>query len=252
MDSIASCHDRLAVLLGSNIEPLDVLRRTEEHRSYWRPSRVKVILLAESHVYTTAEELSRTIALPASAPSDIPRGFVRLVYCLGYGENWLLDRKIARPPNTGTPQFWKILFSCVIRIQSTTDFSGIQAGALPERRIAAKIEILQRLRELGVWLVDTSIASVYAPGQTKPSSNTLMACLRASWDHHVAGVVTTADPFHIVCIGRGVASALDDRLRTTGIPISVVPQPNARLSSAEHRKSFETYYEVVRSANGFK
>ena len=103
MDTILECHGRLAALLGPGAESVDVLRRAEEHRCYWRPKRVKVVLLAESHVYTTPDELARNIALPASAPADLPRGFVRLVYCLGYGENRLLNRPIATPANTGTP-----------------------------------------------------------------------------------------------------------------------------------------------------
>src|SRR5439155_983736 len=103
MDTILECHSRLAALLGGGAESLDVLRRAEEHRRYWRPETVKVVLLAESHVYTTPEELARTISLPTSAPPDLPRGFVRLVYCLGYGENRLLNRSIESPANTGTP-----------------------------------------------------------------------------------------------------------------------------------------------------
>lgn len=249
MDTISECHSRLVELIGPGAEPIEVLRRTEEHRCYWRPERVRVILLAESHVYTTPEELTRTITVLSSVPRDVPRGFVRLVYCLGYGENRLLNRPIDSPANTGTPQFWKIFYSCVNPVRSSGDFASIQSGVSLAERIANKVAVLQRLRELGVWLVDTSLAALYLPGRPKPSRNTRAACLQASWDLHVRSVVDTAAPSHVVCIGKEVARALGDRLRRIGVPVTVVAQPNARQVSADHQQSFLTYYGVVRQAN---
>jgi len=212
---------------------------------------VKVILLAESHVYTTPEELARTIKLPDPAPPDVPSGFVRLVYCLGYGENWLLNRPIESPPNAGTPQFWKIFYSCAHAIAANGDFASVQASSTsPAQRIANKLALLQRLRELGVWLLDTSLAALYLPGRRKPGPATLEACLQISWDHHVRRVVEAAAPSHIVCIGRGVARALGRRLMDLGLAVTVLPQPNARLPSADHLELFRTYYQIVREANG--
>ncbi len=108
MDALEKCHSALAEILGEHAEPLEVVRRADEHRDYWRPRKVvRIVLLAESHVYTTTGELGyRLQALPA-LPPDLPRGFVRLVYCLGYGENRLLDRPVTGTRNTGTPQYWK-------------------------------------------------------------------------------------------------------------------------------------------------
>jgi hypothetical protein len=250
MDTVLECHGRLAALLGSGAESVDVLRRAEEHRWYWRPERVKVVLLAESHVYTTPEELARTIALPASAPPDLPRGFVRLVYCLGYGENRLLNRPIESPANTGTPQFWKIFYSCANTVATNSDFGPIQTSTTsPAQRIANKLVLLRRLRELGVWLLDTSLAALYLPGRPKTGPATLEACLQVGWDHHVRHVVEAAAPSHIVCIGKGVARALGKRLSDVGVRVTVVPQPNARLASADHHESFRTYYRVVREAS---
>jgi hypothetical protein len=249
MDTVLECHSRLAGLLGAGAESVDVLRRAEEHRSYWRPERVKVVLLAESHVYTTTEELTRTISLPTSAPADLPRGFVRLVYCLGYGENRLLNRSIDSPANTGTPQFWKIFYSCANPIAANGDFAPLQASTPPAQRISNKIMLLRTLQGLGVWLLDASLAALYLPGRPKTDRGILEACLQVGWDHHVRGVVEAATPSHVVCIGKGVARALGRRLADVGVPVTVVPQPNARLSSAEHDESFRTYYHVVREAN---
>ncbi|OFW34086.1 MAG: hypothetical protein A3J28_15945 [Acidobacteria bacterium RIFCSPLOWO2_12_FULL_60_22] len=249
MDTVLECHGRLAAVLGSGAESVDVLRRAEEHRWYWRPEQVKVVLLAESHVYTTPEELARTIALPASAPPDLPRGFVRLVYCLGYGENRLLNRPIESPANAGTPPFWKIFFSCANAIATNSDFAPILKTKSPAQEIANKLVLLRRLRELGVWLLDTSLAALYLPGRPKMGPAALETCLQIGWDHHVRHVVEAAAPSHIVCIGKGVARALRKRLSDVGVRVTVVPQPNARLASADHHESFRTYYRVVREAN---
>jgi len=111
MDALEECHSRLVRLIGSSAEPIEVLQCAEEHRAYWRPERVRVVLLAESHVYTETSELDRRVVLPSFMGIDVPRGFVRLVYCLGYGENSLLDLPIFIPANSGTPQFWKIFIA---------------------------------------------------------------------------------------------------------------------------------------------
>jgi hypothetical protein len=249
MDTVLECHSRVAALLGPGAESVDILRRAEEHRNFWRPERVKVVLLAESHVYTRPEELARTISLPASAPVGLPRGFVRLVYCLGYGENRLLNRAIESPQNTGTPQFWKVFYSCANPIACNGDFAPILGSTPPEERVANKISLLKTLRERGVWLLDTSLAALYLPGRPKTDPGIMQSCLQIGWDCHVRSVVEAADPSHIVCIGKGVAGALGKRLADIGRSVTVVPQPNARLSSAEHREAFRTYYRVVGEAS---
>jgi hypothetical protein len=248
MDALEDCHRQLGKLLGPGAEPIEVLRRAEEHRAYWRPERVRVILLAESHVYTTAAELERKVVLPEGIESDVPRGFVRLVYCLGYGENRLLDRPIITPQNSGTPQFWKIFYSCVNRVRTNEDFASLQSQVPLRVRVRNKLALLQRLKDLGVWLVDTSLAALYLPGQPKPAPVLLEAALRTSWDAYVGPVVRAAGPSHIVCIGKGVERSLGNRLYRDGVPVTVVPQPNARLSSAEHFGVFQQYYDVAQQA----
>lgn len=248
MDALEECHSRLARLLGPIAEPVEVLRHAEEHRAYWRPERVRVILLAESHVYTTTSELERRVILPDMPGNDIPRGFVRLVYCLGYGENELLDRPVITPRNSGTRQFWQIFYSCVNRVHSYADFAPLQRQTPFPERIRNKLILLRRLKESGVWLVDTSLAALYLPGQIKPAAAVVETALCISWDAYVAQAVREASPSHIVCVGRGVARYLGKRLFGLGVPVTVVPQPNARLSSPEHLEAFNHYYDVVRDA----
>jgi hypothetical protein len=183
--------------------------------------------------------------------NDIPQRFVRLVYCLGYGENNLLDSPIFDPPNSGTPQFWKIFYSCLNYVHANEDFAPIQVSRTSfSERIWNKVSLLQRLKESGVWLVDASLAALYIPKRPKPSPGLIDAALRTSWDAYVGQIVEYANPSRIVCIGRGVARSLGDRLDRLGVPIVKVPQPNARLSSTEHLEVFQEYCAIVRSAIG--
>ena len=48
---------------GRTPEPASVLEAVDAHREYWRPSEVRVLLLAESHVMTTAVEAMATVSL---------------------------------------------------------------------------------------------------------------------------------------------------------------------------------------------
>lgn len=153
---------------------------------------------------------------PANGSLAPPPAFVRFVYCLGYGKNRLLDRPITSPANSGTPQFWKIFCSCVNPVVSKLDFTTVQSKFSLAERVANKLEILQRMQELGVWLVDTSITALYKPRQDKPSASILKQCLRTSWDYYVGEVMRAAAPTHVVCIGKGVAIAVGDRLKALG------------------------------------
>src|SRR5450759_1156040 len=69
-----------------------------------------------------------------------------------------------------------------------------------------------------------------------------------SWDTYVGQVVRTAKPMRIVCIGIGVHSALRDRLSGLGVPVTVVPQPNAHLDADAHLAVFQQYYPIVLQA----
>jgi hypothetical protein len=49
MDQLRDCYERLRHIAGPGIESFDVVRTVEEYRQYWRPERVRLLLLAESH-----------------------------------------------------------------------------------------------------------------------------------------------------------------------------------------------------------
>lgn len=241
--SLQQAHARLTGILGAGAEPLAVLERAEEHRAFWRPERPRVVLLAESHVFTQSVELESELKLFPGLPEGLPRGFVRLVYSLGYGENELLTSPLLDPPNRGTPQFWKIFQNCVRSPGLAATHALLQRGGNPhsQSRMAAKLKVLTQLRQRGVWLVDASIAALYLPGRPKPAAQLRETVLRASWDSYTGEVVAAAEPEAILCIGVGVMRALGARLDRLGIAWSGVHQPQAHLSAEAHRRILETY-----------
>jgi hypothetical protein len=204
----------------------------DEHRQYWRPSKVRLVLLAESHVYTTNEELRSTLKNHDRIPESVPRGFVRFVYCVGYGENELLDKQL--DSNPGTWQFWKIFHTCVYGATSVSSFSLLLKRTTKlEERIQNKIELLQHLRARGIWLVDASVEALYQPGKPRLSANYKQTLL-TSWNGSIRPILEEAKPEGILCIGKNVARTLKSQLNDLGIPWGVVPQPQARLPRAEH------------------
>lgn len=241
-----SAHARLSSILGAGAEPIEVLERGESHRAFWRPEKPRVVLLAESHVYTRVAELSHALRPSSALPPEVPRGFVRLVYSLGYGENGFMDRGVTSPPNSGTPQYWKIFQSCVASPGTPVDYSAVQVSRNrePVARLRAKVGVLERLKERGIWLVDASVAALYLPGEAKPSARVREAVLQTSWDAYTRSVVESAGPEAILCIGVGVARALRGRLDRLGIPWGGVHQPQAHLSSDVHSAIHVLYGSV--------
>src|SRR5258707_15349419 len=84
-----------ATLATANLplEPEGVGFAVERHRWAWKPETVRVLLIAESHVFTSEEHFRLRIAphrLPPEA-RHAPPEYVRLIYCLGYGESHLLS-----------------------------------------------------------------------------------------------------------------------------------------------------------------
>lgn len=244
---LTTCHSEIASFVGARAEPLSTIQRVEEHRWFWRPSQPRLILLAESHVHTSEADVMCAVLARPEFPAGLPAGFVRLVYCLGYGEGRLVDGMVTGR-NTGTPQFWQIFHSCLHPVSSNHDFRNVQVSRTRglDERVAYKIKLLNGLRGDGIWLVDASIAALYQQGQPKPSHRLRVQMIQKSWDGYVGHVVAEAAPEAILCIGVGVARTLKSRLDELRIPWGCVPQPQARLSSSQRFQVFATYHSVSR------
>lgn len=101
-------HAKLAALLGIHrAECVEAAAVVEHLRQLWRPRQPKIILLAESHVWTSLDEAQSIVR----QPDGVETGFARFVYCLGAGEPNLVSPAVH--PNQPGFQYWKLLHDCV-------------------------------------------------------------------------------------------------------------------------------------------
>ena len=222
-----------------NIESFSSVELVEKYRKFFKPKDIKVILLAESHVFTTLEEME--IELPdIDTLKNYPKQYSKFVYCLAYGEKNLTKNSL-HPKRNGTPQFWKIFYSCVNDIQSNDCFRPIQSSTHFDERIKNKIDILNKMKDLGIWLVDTSIVALYDNGK-KPKN--MPEIIAKSWEGYTKNIILDAKPNHIIVIGKGVAQTIEKSLKQNNLRYTVIAQPNAHLSADEHLKNFQSYYKL--------
>ena len=226
------------------VDSLEVIKTVEMYRQFWKPKQVKVILLAESHVYTTQEEykikLDRTWLqrLIGSGSLNYPENFVRFVYCLGYGENSLLHKWLKS--NQGTWQFWKIFSYCVeINESNVSKTSNPYFGS----RLLSKVKILKLMMDRGIWLLDTSIVGLYKSG-IKSYPELLNRIILTSWRDYVQKIVEESNPKHVIVVGKAVELAVKYDLKRLKIDYTPIEAPQARLSSEQQQANYEKYREV--------
>lgn len=232
MKTVKRAHDQLKSIIGSNkIEPLEAALEVERLRRDWKPENVRVVLLAESHSWTSCSEVECGVRIDGR---DKTR-YVRFVYCLGYGEKSIVcgDPK----SNGGTWQYWRLFHDCVHGPDNSISvLKKIERNTT--LRIQAKIELLKQMRERGLWLVDASVTALYRRGWNRKlvTGRKYEEALLASWDEHVAKVLHECRPEKVLVVGKAVSRVLTKSVLKGAVPsvkIEVVPQPNARLTIAQ-------------------
>jgi hypothetical protein len=139
--------------------------------------------------------------LPDAAAST-PIEFVRLVYCLGYGEDWLLNRAPTRR-NGGTPQYWNIFGRL-----AGTGRQPTRAASTDQGRLAWKVATLRELKSRGVWLLDASLHGIYAPGADRVPPGLTAELHALWWRHYGAWLIEQCAGAHTCVIGKGTATEL--------------------------------------------
>lgn len=226
-----------------SIEPIDVALAVEEHRWFWRPSTVRVLLIAESHVYTSGEDLALDLQYE-QIPKLInaPRKFVRLVYCLGYGEPTLLPvRATPQQRQGGTPQFWDI-FATLAGTKNKKPTASSR-----DERVLWKMETLNALCNRGIWLLDASVHAIYAPtGNRRQDGEVLRRSNRISyetasdlhhswWQHYGEPTIHELGNPPIWFIGKSVHDILkskNQQLQAKGWMYQPNARPRKRLQPA--------------------
>ena len=148
-------------------------------------------------------------------------------------------------PKGGTPQFWKIFYSCINHVQNNDSFVPILRKTSIKQRILNKIELLNKLRERGIWLMDTSIVALYNKG-TKPDKAVIDKSRKISWETHNRKLLEEASPNHIIVIGKRVAGNIRKDLKSMNIPFNIIEQPGARLSSDKHLSNYQNYFRICK------
>ncbi len=183
--------------------------QAERHRWFWRPKNPKLLLVAESHVFTTAEDLAiridNTKLRPFSKPGAIPppNEYVRLVYCLGYGEPEIL----ANPPdghrNPGTQNYWDIFGRITGRLPQP-----LQRNEDLDQRLPWNIETLRQMCRQGVWLLDASVHAIYLGYGDRLPPATQRILHRQWWEGYGRCVIEGCHGARIWVIGKTVHKCL--------------------------------------------
>ena len=250
LDDVENSIEKTYELIQQNIphnarlDSLEVVKQVEKYRQFWKPEKVNVVLLAESHVYTEREEFDTTcrnsildrIMLPQN--KGYPVNFVRFVYCLGYGENDLLTEKIKK--NQGTWQFWKIFSRCI-----GEDEAEVLKYGTPnfERRLRNKVQVLRKMQDRGIWLLDASIVGLYKSG-IKKDKEIFNGIMSESWLSYVQKVTSDVHPKHIVVIGKAVEKIVSYSLRKLNFDYTAIDAPQAQLSAEMQEANYEKYREI--------
>lgn len=215
--------------MATSAESSEYLRSVKEWRGYWRPDKVRGLLIAESHAHEVeGDSICLIRGLGEYGLDNAPESFCRLVYCLGYGENDILTPKPHRK-NAGTWQYWDI-FGAIAHdgIRHSLSKQPRKGNSTLRTRLNWKIDVLKRLRNRGIWLVDASTTGLYMPGGRgkektgKAYTEHIQDCFRSKVLPHLEG-----DPIEKCwVIGKQVHKAI----KPLGlIPLDgVISQPNSR------------------------
>lgn len=211
--------------LGARPEGAAYLAGVAAWRGAWRPKRVRAMLLAESHVAQRDGDLRTRVRTDWTGIGDLPSQYVRLVYCLGYGES-----EICSPPpeaNGGTWQYWSI-FGQIARGENQPAKSASSFSS----RLRWKLGVLSELQRRGIWLQDASPLGLYLGSGRRVDPRRQIQLIRDGYQRWVWPSVEADNPMKVWVIGSGVAAALGD---LQGVDRSrVITQPQDREPGRHH------------------
>lgn len=214
----------------------EVVEEVEKYRQDLKPKKVRIVLLAESHVHTTEKEFSKFLKKDYLHNDGTRCKYVRFVYCLGSSESKILEKP--EPAVRRRGQFWRILYSCFHRINATSDFALFDGGS-DEERLEQKIKLLGELKSNGIWLVDASIVGINVLNK-----KTRIVVMKKCWQGYVGQTLKGLKELEkVVVIGETVNQALSEDLKSLGVEVNKVPQPQAHIPGGylpHYRKIFYT------------
>lgn len=243
--SLKSAHSNIKDRWNGNhdcLESYETVKTVQAHRDYWKPKDVRLVLLAESHVYTSDIErnfskidLSKVNYETLPKLENIPTDFVRFIYCLGCGENELLDNKVEN--NLGSPQFWKMFQACISGPEKFREILKTGESNF-EKRVGNKVQLLTEMKDRGIWLVDASVVALYPK---KNRQTNLKMAIETSYEDFIKPLLNEIGNPKVIVIGKGVGEIVRGKALNT---IGIITQPNAFLSSEEQQINFNNCHEM--------
>jgi len=202
------------LLQQSNYTPesLEIAIEVEKHRWCWKPKQPKLVLVAESHVFTTEQEakfeLDEFKIRPFLKPDAVllSNRFVRLVYCLAYGESDLLVPQTSQISNTGTPLYWDVFGRVAFRCPQPPPDDGTNFND----RMHWKIDTLRELYRMGIWLLDGSVHSIYRREQGRLPSEIQQELHKQWWQGYGKYLLSNCESPKLWVIGKMVYDCLSE------------------------------------------
>ena len=216
-----------------------------------RKTNVKVLVLAESHART----FEGAVGLPSvvsGCHEPFHIGHVNLVHCPSYGEPWLIGHDKSSPLmqeqssiQTGTTNFWQVLATLAGDLDDKdlsteeaahrtlkTAFQRVRKGDNkdPQKRMEAKIAILNRMKARGIVFADICPIAVYltipiikkrnqktgheyTTPEFKIPDRLFKQILQIAWDNYAAHLIDALRPHRLVLLGKkGYQSVGKERL----------------------------------------
>ncbi len=204
IDNIIKRNHPKQIMEGSNIA-----LAVWNYRQYFLPPKVRLIVLAESHVFT-----ENCCAVPLNNPhvSPIPssyyKDFNKFFYCLGYGEQKALLTVPCNKCGGRTTGFWNLMKA----LTSYPNMVSNKTNPYFSSRIKNKWELLSCMRCSGIWLLD---ASFFAVNHIK-DTNVRLSIL-SSQIMHVLGIINTLGAPSILMVGKNVQTLYQGLLPQIGV-----------------------------------
>jgi hypothetical protein len=187
--------------IGARAESPEYLAGVSAWRNVWRPSRVRAVLLAESHVAEREGDIAVRVRNDITGVPGLPTQYVRLVYCLGYGESGICTGQPAT--NSGAIQYWDILGQVALGENQPR-----KRDSLLRDRLRWKVAVLRALQEQGIWLQDASPLGLYLGSGKRVNPRLQDVLVRDGYTQWVWPTVKDDRPERVWVIGSGVLRTL--------------------------------------------
>jgi len=233
------------------------MRVDEYYRAGLPKGQVKLVVLSESPCFTRDDIANMLVDLKVFEEAGIkfegPQNHVNLVHCLTYGEGWALDESTIkastedkkRQYNAGTWPFWKVLATIAGMTDVREDgydplatnetiekaYKSIIGGGSSaskkrrKERIINKHQVLEKLREMGILLIDICPYAIYMGGGSifrtnketgniyhtpkhKLADRDYIPMIKAAFETYSAPFLQDVKPEKVLLLGRKVEVAI--------------------------------------------